>query len=875
MTERRVETSKKFKHYGEKVKQVAFHPSQTLIVTAQYNGEVLVFNYNTQVMIKKFLVSEKPLRAVAWGNQDWVITAGDDLQIRIYNYQTSQKLYQFEGHTDFIRKIVYNYQQDYLLSCSDDNKIFQWKLNGKNFIKIHNFEEHRHFVMDIKINPKDSSVFASASLDTSIKVWNIGSTTSCFSLKGHKSGVNCLEYSRGDRSVLVSGGDDYTVIVWDLLNRTILQEISRHESNINDICFFDSLPFFMSTSEDGKVNFYSSKNFSFVFTVYNNMNKGWSLSTKENLMAASFDEGVVVTQIGSTKPIASSCKGKLVWIKNNEVFSANLKALPVKKFSNFEELDVKHLELGSMEIIAGRMSHNENGQYVTLQDEREYIIYKVQNFKQVKFGSGRSFVWGPSSKFAVLDERNNILIRNVNGEDEEPMDLDFYVEEIFPGTLLAVSSGKCLYFYDWETLKYITRIEVEVKNIFWFESELIISTPDTFFRVKYSRAPESESFQLISEINDKISNGMWINSMFVYISQNNKINVLIKDKYFSVATCSKEFTLLEYILNHEKIFLLDVNCKITSFKISVKLLELFKKIEDGNINLADVDCLAAEDKETLVQVLIAFNHKTMAFNISEDYSVKVELGIKINQLEKCIQLCEDAKEPLLWKKLGDSALAKGKFKIAIKAFMASGDLNSLLLIGSCLGDKSVIEVVAEKSKVSRNFNLMYQSNWILGNKLECLDALVRNSKFGQAAIFAKTYAPSQISRVVAEWREWLARNEKSVYASRIQDPTLMKEEFDQIDNLLRIEKIVEERALQHPVPSKEYVSVEEKINNLDFYKILKSEGEEGLSGHLDKIYKSSVASPMDVVNKNDEKIKEKVPQVDEEEVVEGWGELEV
>lgn len=76
--------------------------------------------------------------------------------------------------------------------------------------------------MDIKINPKDPGAFASASLDTSIKLWNINSATAIGTLNGHKSGVNCIEYSKGDKSVLISGGDDFTIIIWDLLSRSIL-----------------------------------------------------------------------------------------------------------------------------------------------------------------------------------------------------------------------------------------------------------------------------------------------------------------------------------------------------------------------------------------------------------------------------------------------------------------------------------------------------------------------------------------------------------------------------------------------------------------------------------------------------------------------------
>jgi coatomer subunit beta' len=53
----------------------------------------------------------------------------DDTRIRVYNYNTSEKLKTISGeHTDFIRNLVIHPTLPYVLSCGDDDKIlmFDW-----------------------------------------------------------------------------------------------------------------------------------------------------------------------------------------------------------------------------------------------------------------------------------------------------------------------------------------------------------------------------------------------------------------------------------------------------------------------------------------------------------------------------------------------------------------------------------------------------------------------------------------------------------------------------------------------------------------------------------------------------------------------------
>ncbi len=91
------------------------------------------------------------------------------MQIRIFNYNTLEKLHTFEAHSDYIRSIAVHPTQPYMLSSSDDMTIKLWDWD-KKWQCIQVFEGHTHYVMNVMFNPKDTNTFASCSLDRTIKV---------------------------------------------------------------------------------------------------------------------------------------------------------------------------------------------------------------------------------------------------------------------------------------------------------------------------------------------------------------------------------------------------------------------------------------------------------------------------------------------------------------------------------------------------------------------------------------------------------------------------------------------------------------------------------------------------------------------------------
>ncbi|KAL2752377.1 hypothetical protein ACRALDRAFT_1083162 [Sodiomyces alcalophilus JCM 7366] len=80
------------------------------------------------------------------------------------------------------------------------------------------FQGHTSSVEDIQWSPSEQSVFASASSDGTVRIWDVRSKSRkpALTVQVSKTDVNVLSWSRQTTHLLASGDDDGVLAVWDL-----------------------------------------------------------------------------------------------------------------------------------------------------------------------------------------------------------------------------------------------------------------------------------------------------------------------------------------------------------------------------------------------------------------------------------------------------------------------------------------------------------------------------------------------------------------------------------------------------------------------------------------------------------------------------------
>lgn len=271
-------------------------------------------------------ITNAPVRSAKFiARKNWLIVGSDDNMLRVYNYNTAEKLKTLEEHSDYIRTIAVHPSQPYVLSGGDDDTIrmFDW---DRNWAKVNTFADHEHYVMQIAINPKDTSMFASASLDKTIRIWTVSTAKSSanYTLIGHEQGVNCIDFSRDlERPHLVSGADDGLVKVWDYQTRQCLFTFDQggHVDSVASVAYHPEIPIIMTGGEDDIINIWNSTTYKAVNQLNYGLKRIWSISAVAETGAVAFglDEGTVVIKIGNENPLATFSNGKVVWVRQNEI----------------------------------------------------------------------------------------------------------------------------------------------------------------------------------------------------------------------------------------------------------------------------------------------------------------------------------------------------------------------------------------------------------------------------------------------------------------------------------------------------------------------------------------------------------------------------
>lgn len=157
----------------------------------------------------------------------------DDASVRVWNTESGELLLKLFGGTDGVTSICFN-SLNYLITTSWDSKVKiydgqTWENMTKAAVVVE--EKHTSWCCQVRFSP-DGKLLASASNDTTIKIWTVIDGSQHLCLRGHQGRVTSVGWNR-DSTCVASASKDCNVIVWDIMNGgTIINMFTCHGAMI-------------------------------------------------------------------------------------------------------------------------------------------------------------------------------------------------------------------------------------------------------------------------------------------------------------------------------------------------------------------------------------------------------------------------------------------------------------------------------------------------------------------------------------------------------------------------------------------------------------------------------------------------------------------
>ncbi|KAG1902148.1 coatomer WD associated region-domain-containing protein [Suillus fuscotomentosus] len=736
----------KFESKSNRVKGLAFHPTQPLLAAALHNGSVQLWNYRMGVLVDRFEEHEGPVRGVAiHPSRALLVTGGDDYKIKVWDLkpQSRRCLFTLHGHLDYVRTVQFHHEMPWILSASDDQTIRIWNSTSRHCVAI--LTGHSHYVMSAQFHPKDDLI-VSTSMDQTVRVWDISGlrkntpnngpnnfetfdtfSTVKYVLEGHDRGVNWASF-HPTLPLIVSAADDRTIKIWRM-SETRAWEVDScrgHFNSVSSAIFHPKHELIVSCAEDKTVRVWDLAKRTAIQTFRRENDRFWILAAHPNLnlFAAGHDGGLIVFKLERERPAFTVHGDMLYYIRDKYVRTydfnsgSDIGLLSVRKF-------------GSPYVPPRTVSYNpaERAVVVTISSDNglfELSSLPTQSNGEVKDssadgkrGSAHSAIFVARNRFAVLNKTSQLIeVRDLSNSVVKTIKPPAQTNEIFYGgtACLILSSTTTVVLYDIQQQKTIAELNSPpVKYVVWNADGSLVALMS-----KHTITIANKNFSQNSLIHEtiRIKSGAWDDTgVFIYSTLNHIKYCLPQGDHGVICTLDNPVYLTR--VKGKTAHCLDRSARprtITFDPTEYRFkLALLRNNYDEMLHIIRTSTLLGQ---SIIAYLQQKGFPEIALHFVQDKNTRFDLAIECGNLDVALETARAIDRPECWERLAQQALKQGNHKIVEKAYQQTKNFDRLSFLYLATGSTEKLSKMqkiadARGDPMSRFHNALYAGD-VLG-----------------------------------------------------------------------------------------------------------------------------------------------------------------
>ncbi|XP_078437360.1 WD40 repeat-containing protein HOS15-like isoform X2 [Wolffia australiana] len=212
------------------------------LVSGSVDKTAIVWDVKTGEPRQQFDFHSAPTLDVDWRNNVSFASCSTDNMIYFCKVGETRPLKSFIGHQGEVNAIKWDPTGTLLASCSDDMTAKIWSLKQDKC--VYDFKDHQKEIYTIRwsptgpgsINPNQQLILASASVDSTVKLWDVEAGKLLRTLSGHRAAVYTISFSPNGELV-ASGSVDQSLNVWSVKEGRLVRTYRAGGGGIFEVCW--------------------------------------------------------------------------------------------------------------------------------------------------------------------------------------------------------------------------------------------------------------------------------------------------------------------------------------------------------------------------------------------------------------------------------------------------------------------------------------------------------------------------------------------------------------------------------------------------------------------------------------------------------------